>query len=87
MFWLKRIIREIHERSLWQALAVYLGASYAVLEAAAYFRDEFGLPAWLPSVALVLLLIGLPIVIFTSLARPEVYGDDVHPAVARAAAS
>jgi TolB-like protein/Flp pilus assembly protein TadD len=86
MFWLKRIIREIHERSLWQALAVYLGASYAVLEAAAYFRDEFGLPAWLPSVALVLLLIGLPIVIVTSLARPEVYGDEVQPADARAAA-
>ena len=86
MFWLKRIIREIHQRSLWQALAVYLGASYAVLEAAAYFRDEFGLPAWLPSVALVLLLIGLPIVIVTSLARPEVYGDEVQPADARAAA-
>jgi TolB-like protein/predicted Zn-dependent protease len=83
---LKRIIRETHERSLWQALAVYLGASYAVLEAAAYFRDEFGLPAWLPPVALVLLLIGLPVVIVTSLARPEVYGDEVQPADARAAA-
>lgn len=86
MFWLKRIIRETHERALWQALAVYLGASYAVLEAAAYFRDEFGLPAWLPSVALVLLLIGLPIVVVTSLSRPEVYGDEVQPADARAAA-
>jgi TolB-like protein/Flp pilus assembly protein TadD len=83
---LKRIIRETHERSLWQALAVYLGASYAVLEAAAYFRDEFGLPAWLPPVALVLLLIGLPVVIVTSLAKPEVYGDEVRPADARAAA-
>jgi hypothetical protein len=71
---LKRIIRETHQRSLWQALAVYLGASYAVLEAAAYFRDEFGLPDWLPPVALVLLLIGLPVVVVTSLAKPEVYG-------------
>jgi len=83
---LKRIIRETHERSLWQALAVYLGASYAVLEAAAYFRDEFGLPTWLPPVALVLLLIGLPVVIVTSLARPEVFGDEVQPEDARAAA-
>jgi TolB-like protein/Tfp pilus assembly protein PilF len=83
---LKRIIRETHQRSLWQALAVYLGASYAVLEAAAYFRDEFGLPDWLPPVALVLLLIGLPVVVVTSLAKPEVYGDEVHPADARAAA-
>jgi len=83
---LKRIIRETHERSLWQALAVYLGASYAVLEAAAYFRDEFGLPAWLPTVALVLLIIGLPVVVVTSLTKPEVYGDEVQPADARAAA-
>jgi TolB-like protein len=83
---LKRLIVEIHQRSLWQALAVYLGASYVVLEAAAYFRDEFGLPDWLPPVALVLLLIGLPVVVVTSLARPEVYGDEVQPADARAAA-
>lgn len=83
---LKRIIRETHERSLWQALAVYLGASYAVLEAAAYFRDEFGLPTWLPTVALVLLLIGLPAVVVASLAKPEVFGDEVQPADARAAA-
>jgi hypothetical protein len=47
---LKRLIREAHQRSLWQAVLVYLGASYAVLEAVTLFRDEFGLPDWpLPS--------------------------------------
>jgi TolB-like protein len=84
---LKRLIVEIHERSLWQALVVYLGASYAVLEAAAYFRDEFGLPDWLPSVALVLLLIGLPVVVVASLAKEEVYGDEVPAPDAEAAAA
>jgi hypothetical protein len=83
---LRRLIVEAHQRSLWQALAVYLGASYAVLEAAAYFRDEFGLPDWLPLVALVLLLVGLPVVVVTSLARGEVYGDEVPAPDAAAAA-
>ena len=32
---LKKLIVEIHQRSLWQALVVYFGASYAVLEAVA----------------------------------------------------
>jgi tetratricopeptide (TPR) repeat protein len=83
---LKRLIREAHQRSLWQALVVYLGASYGVLEAVQLFRDEFGLPDWLLPVALVLLLIGLPVVIVTSLAKEEVYGDEVPKEHAEAAA-
>jgi TolB-like protein/Tfp pilus assembly protein PilF len=83
---LKRLIVEAHQRSLWQALVVYLGASYAVLEAVQLFRDEFGLPDWLLPVALVLLLIGLPVVVVTSLAREEVYGDEVPEEHAEAAA-
>jgi hypothetical protein len=66
---LKRLIVEAHQRSLWQALVVYLGASYAVLEAVQLFRDEFGLPDWLLPAALVLLLFGLPVVVVTSLAN------------------
>jgi serine/threonine-protein kinase len=83
---LKRLIVEAHQRSLWQALVIYLGASYAVLEAVALFRDEFGLPEWLLPVALILLLIGLPVVIVTSLAKEEVYGDQVPEEHAAAAA-
>ena len=83
---LKRLIREAHQRSLWQALVIYLGASYAVLEAVALFRDEFGLPDWLLPVALSLLVIGLPVVIVTSLAKEEVYGDEVPAEHAEAAA-
>ena len=83
---LKRLIVEVHQRSLWQALVVYLGASYAVLEAAAYFRDEFGLPDWLPPVALVLLLIGLPLVVVTSLVAEEKYHEEVPAEAAELAA-
>ena len=83
---LRRLIREVHERSLWQALAVYLGASWAVLEAVGFFEERFGLPDWLVPAALILLLLGLPVVIVTSLAKREVYGDDVAPPDAEAAA-
>jgi hypothetical protein len=83
---LKRLLVEAHQRSLWQALLVYLGASYAVLEAVTLFRDEFGLPDWLLPVALILLLVGLPVVVVTSLAKEEVYGDEVPEEHLKAAA-
>ena len=56
---IKRLFLEVHQRSLWQALAVYLGASWAVVEAVGFFEVRFGLPKWLVPVALVLLLLGL----------------------------
>ena len=74
---LKRLIREIHERSLWQALVVYLGASFAILEAVDLFIDYFMLPRWLFPIAFALLLIGLPLVVTASLGEEEVYDEDV----------
>jgi hypothetical protein len=83
---IKRLIREVHERSLWQALVVYLGASFAVLEAVDLFIGYFGLPAWLFGVAFTLLVVGLPFLILSSLAAREEYADDVPPEVAEEAA-
>jgi TolB-like protein/lipoprotein NlpI len=84
---LKRLIRESHQRSLWQALAVYLGASFAVLEAVDLLIDYLGLPRSLIPVALSLLVVGLPVVIVTSLAKEETYGEDVPEEDAVAAAA
>jgi serine/threonine-protein kinase len=62
-------------------LLIYLGASYAVLEAVDLFTERFGLPAWFFPTAAVLLLIGLPIVLATALVEsaggpaPESRGD------------
>ncbi len=84
---LKRLVVEIHQRSLWQALVVYLGASYAVLEAVDLFIERFGLPGWLFPIAFSLLVVGLPVVVVTSLAREEVYGDDVTQRDAEEAAA
>jgi hypothetical protein len=68
---LKRLIVEIHDRSLWQVLLVYVGGSWAVLEAVALFRDEFGLPDWLFPVALFLLIVGAIIVVALSIVPVE----------------
>ena len=66
---LKRLVLEIHRRSLWQVLLVYLGASYAILEAVDLFIGRLGLPEWVFQSALVLLFIGLPVVMVTALVQ------------------
>jgi tetratricopeptide (TPR) repeat protein len=66
---------------------VYLGASFAVLEAVDLFIDYLGLPRWLFPVALTLLVVGLPVVAVTSLAKAEKYQDDVPAEAAQAAAA
>lgn len=63
---MKELIREIHRRSLWQVLAIYLASSWVVFEVIQTLTEGVGLPDWLPSLALVLLLIGLPIVLATA---------------------
>jgi serine/threonine-protein kinase len=83
---LKRLIVEAHQRSLWQALVIYLGASFAVLEAADLLIERFGLPGWLFQVAFALLVVGLPVVVVASLGKEEIYGADVPEEHAEAAA-
>ena len=80
---LKRLIQEIHRRSLWQVLAIYLvGAAvgYQLIEA---LVSGLGLPAWFPALAIVLFIVGLPIVLATALvqegARPAERPDEAMP--------
>ena len=63
---LRRFIREIHRRSLWQVLGIYLLGSWAVLGGMGTLMDTLALPGWFPSVALALLIVGLPIVLATT---------------------
>ena len=63
---LKQLIHEIHRRSLWQVLAIYVAASWAVLEAADVIVARFSLPEWVYGAAIMLLLVGLPIVLATA---------------------
>jgi tetratricopeptide (TPR) repeat protein len=68
---LKSLVIEIHRRSLWQVLAVYLAASWIVLQAAEHVVDRYLLPEWAYGAAVILLLVGLPIVLATALVRED----------------
>jgi len=63
---LKNLISELHERSLWQVLGMYLGASWMMLQVVDVIGNNFGLPDWVAPAALMLLLAGLPIVLATA---------------------
>ncbi len=63
---MKNLISELHERSLWQVLGMYLGASWFVLQFVDVIGNNFGLPDWVAPAALILLLVGLPIVLATA---------------------
>lgn len=66
MAWLKRLIIEIHRRSLWQILAVYLGASWVALQVVHTLTESAGLPEWFPAFAVAVLVLLLPIVLATA---------------------
>ena len=68
---LRSLIVEIHRRSLWQVLMIYLGASWAVMEVTDQVIDRFLLPEWVYAVAFLLLAIGFPIVMATAFVREE----------------
>ena len=66
---LKRLIVEAHRRSLWQVLGVYLVTAWIVVQVVNELTRAAGLPDWVPPFALVLLLIGLPIVTATAMVQ------------------
>ena len=63
---LKRFIREIHRRRLWQVLGIYVVSGWFVYEAVQSLSEGLGLPAWFPPLAFVFLLLGLPMVLATA---------------------
>jgi hypothetical protein len=72
---LKRLVREIHRRSLWQVLGIYVVGSWAVLQVVDVLSDNMGLPPWTFAFAVVLLLIGLPIVLATAFVQEGLPGS------------
>jgi hypothetical protein len=52
---IRRLIHEIHRRSLWQVLGVYVLAWWAVLQVVDTLAGALNLPTWFPSFALVLI--------------------------------
>jgi eukaryotic-like serine/threonine-protein kinase len=62
----KHLVIEIHRRSLWQVLGIYLAAAWGVLQFVEFLTRVAGLPEWVPPAALVLCAVGLPIVLATA---------------------
>ena len=69
---MKRLIHEAHRRSLWQVLGIYLAGSWVALQVVAQLADSVGFPDWVEPFALVLLIIGLPIVMATAFVQEGV---------------
>ncbi len=74
---LKRLIDEIHRRSLWQVLLIYCGAALVAYQAVQALTEGLGLPQWFPAFAIVLFIVGLPIVLATA------FVHDVAPPMAK----
>ena len=70
---LRKLLREIHRRSVWQVLGVYLAGSWGVLQTVDFVTGFMGLPDWTPGFAFVLLLVGLPIVVATAIVQEGVW--------------
>ncbi len=70
----RQLIREAHRRSLWQVLSVYLVASWMALQVVEIITESAGLPDWAQPFALMLLIIGLPIVLATAVVQEGVTG-------------
>jgi len=66
---LKRFFHEVHRRFLWQALIFYLAFSTATFYVSQQIAERRELPAWFTEFAIVLLIVGLPIVLITAVVQ------------------
>lgn len=80
---LKKLVAEIHRRSMWQVLGVYLGVSWVVFQVVKELTETAGLPDWVTPFALVLLLLGLPVVLATAFVQ-EGLGSRAQPVATEA---
>jgi eukaryotic-like serine/threonine-protein kinase len=86
---IRALIREVHRRSLWQVLSIYLAGSWIGYQVIHTLTDGLALPPWVPPFAIVLFIVGLPIVLATAFvqeggpaSRPAAAGPAPDPASA-----
>jgi hypothetical protein len=59
---LKRLSQEIHRRSLWQMLGIYLVGAWVAFQGIEALVYGLSLPEWMPGFAVVVLIVATPIV-------------------------
>ena len=64
-----KILSELHDRSVWQVLVVYLVGGWATYQIVLGVWEGIGLPDWVPPTALTLIIAGLPLVVATALVQ------------------
>jgi len=77
---MKNLVREIHRRSLWQVLGIYLAGSWIALQVVEQLAEAASLPAWVRPAALALLVIGFPIVMATAFVQEGLSSHRGDPA-------
>lgn len=70
----RALIREIHRRSLWQVVGIYAAGSWIGYQIVLGLTDGLALPDWVPPLAIILFLVGLPIVVATAFVNEGVPG-------------
>ncbi len=76
---LRKLLDEIHSRSLWQVLGVYLAGGWAVFSVTLDLSEALLLPTWVAQYTLVLLVVGLPIILVTSYVQRGLSNRGVVP--------
>jgi len=74
---LKRLIQEIHRRSLWQVLGIYLVGAWVAFQGIEALVSGLGLPEWVPGLTVAILIAGLPIVLATAFVQEGVGAQEV----------
>ncbi len=72
----KQLVHEAHRRSLWQVLGIYLAGSWVAMQVVETLTANVGLPDWVPPFAVVLLVIGFPIVMATAFVQEGMPGRE-----------
>ncbi|MDH3732956.1 MAG: tetratricopeptide repeat protein [Gemmatimonadota bacterium] len=61
-----KLVQEVHRRSLWQVFGIYLAGSWVALQVVEQLAEAAGLPDWVRPLALILLIVGVPVVLATA---------------------
>jgi tetratricopeptide (TPR) repeat protein len=81
---MKNLIHEIHRRSLWQVLGIYLAGSWVALQVVEQLTEAAGLPDWVRPFCLALLVIGFPVVMATAFVQEGMGARPAEPESDRA---